>query len=331
MKNKRSEIYVSVIIPVYNGSQTIKRCLESVFKASYPLFECITVDDHSNDKTIQIAQSFDVKIVKLDRQYGAAYARNRGAETAKGDILLFIDADVTIYPDCIEKVVESFHKNPGISALFGTYDDKPDKQNFLSQYKNLFHHYIHQTSNVEASTFWTACGAIKKDVFFEVGKFNEKVRMMEDIELGYRLKARNYKIHLDKGLVVKHLKHYSFTNLLRSDLFDRAIPWTLLMLNSRQHEHDLNLKWQHRISAIIVIFMLVFAALVFSSLLFIAAVPMLFILFYMLNLDFYRFYIKKRGIVFTLKVIPFHMFYYLYSTIGFLIGHYKYYIRNKTV
>lgn len=322
--------FISIIIPVCNGGKTIGRCLESIFKSTYPSYECIVVDDHSNDDTLKIVEPFNARIIKLDGHKGAAYARNRGAEAARGDIILFIDADVMIYPDCLDRVVGLFEENPGISALFGNYDDQPDGSNFLSQYKNLFHHYIHQTSREDASTFWTACGAIKKDVFFEVGEFNEKTRMMEDIELGYKLKAKNYKIHLDKQLFVKHLKRYSFSYLLKSDLFDRAIPWTMLILNNKQTADDLNLKTPHKLSALVVLFLIVSIFIAPVSRWFAYIVPVLLIVFFLMNYKFYEFYLRKRGSMFMLKVIPFHILYYLYGTLGFVIGHYRYYLNKRT-
>ena len=322
--------FISIIIPVYNGGKTIGRCLKSVFNSTYPSYECVVVDDRSNDDTRQIVQSFDARIIQLDGHSGAAYARNRGAEAARGDILLFIDADVTIYPDCLDKVAKLFEENPGISALFGTYDDQPDGSNFLSQYKNLFHHFIHQTSREDASTFWTACGAIKKEVFFEVGEFNEKTRMMEDIELGYKLKAKNHKIRLEKGLFVKHLKHYSFSYLLKSDLFDRAIPWTILILNNKQSANDLNLKPAQKLSALVVIFLIASIFIAPVSIWFAFFIPVLLTVFFLMNHEFYGFYLRKRGSMFTLKVIPFHILYYLYGTLGFIIGHYRYYLNKRS-
>ncbi len=321
--------FISIIIPVYNGAQTIGRCLESVFQTSYPSFECIVVDDRSSDDTLRIAEAYDARIIRLDGRRGASFARNRGAEAAKGDILLFIDADVTMYPDCLDRVEKNYRDQPEIAALFGTYDDKPDGANFLSQYKNLFHHYIHQTSQEDASTFWTACGAVRKDVFIEVGMFNEKTRMMEDVELGYKLKAANHKIHLDKGLHVKHLKRYNFSYLLKSDLFDRAIPWTMLILANKQPINDLNLKPQHKLSAVIVILLIASVAAAAISLRFLFALPVLLAVFFQMNQEFYGFYLRKRGVVFTLKVIPLHFLYYLYGTLGFIAGHYKYYVNSK--
>ena len=63
--------------------------------------------------------------------------------------------------------------DPDMVALFGSYDDEPAETNLLSQYKNLLHHYVHQTSQEDAFSFWTGCGAIRRDIFMEMGGFNE--------------------------------------------------------------------------------------------------------------------------------------------------------------
>ena len=218
---------------------------------------------------------------------------------------------------------------PETSAIFGSYDDQPGYPNFLSQYRNLMHHFIHQTSREDASTFWSACGAIKKDVFFEIGKYNEKTRMMEDIELGYRLKANDKKIYLAKDLQVKHFKRYSFLKLLKSDLFDRAIPWTELMWKYRQFTKDLNLKIKHKLSTGILVLIMLFVLMGFYSIWFFSIVLFLFLVYLALNIDFYRFFFRKKGLIFSLKVIPFHMFYYCYSLLGYCIGTFKCMLKKE--
>jgi GT2 family glycosyltransferase len=262
----------------------------------------------------------------MDRKGGAARARNTGSERALGDILLFVDADVEVYPDSLSIVARSFKENPGISALFGTYDDRPGRPNFLSQYKNLFHHFIHQTSNQEASTFWSGCGAIRKDVFHAAGKFNEgyTAASVEDIELGSRLKAQGHRILLQKDLRVKHNKGYSFASLIKSDFFDRAIPWTVLMLSNKELVLDLNLKAAHRWSAVLMALWPLLLVFSLVSPWFLLPVPLVFVLYFGLNLEFYRFFLNKRGFLFTLRTIPFHMLYYYYSMLGFAVGTCKY-------
>ena len=95
--------------------------------------------------------------------------RNLCAQIAQGDLLFFFDADVIIPPDALRQIVVAFQHDPNLTAVFGSYDDMPFESNFLSQYKNLLHHYVHQTANEEASTFWTGCGAIRREIFFKIG------------------------------------------------------------------------------------------------------------------------------------------------------------------
>jgi len=73
-----------------------------------------------------------------------------------------LDADVTLQPDGAARVLKAFDQSPSLAALFGSYDDSPRASNFLSQYKNLFHHYVHQNAHERAFTFWSGCGAIRR-------------------------------------------------------------------------------------------------------------------------------------------------------------------------
>src|SRR5262249_46313270 len=153
-------------------------------------------------------------------------------QRAKADIVFFIDSDVRAYPDTLARVFSAFSQDPDLSALIGSYDDSPDSPDFLSQYKNLMHCYTHQTARQKASTFWTGCGAIRRNVFLELSGFDEqryRRPAIEDIELGYRLQAGDYKIMLDRNLIVRHLKKWTFWGLVKTDVMDRGIPWTELI------------------------------------------------------------------------------------------------------
>ncbi len=135
-----------------------------------------------------------------------------------------------------------------IDAVIGSYDDRPGHPSFISQYKNLFHHYVHQNSNVNANTFWAACGAVRREVFLEVGGFDERYvkPAIEDIELGSRLIQSDYKILLQKHIQVKHLKRWTFWGLFKADVFNRGVPWTQLMLRDKVFPNDLNLRSSQR-------------------------------------------------------------------------------------
>src|SRR5439155_18197341 len=114
-----------------------------------------------------------------------AVARNLAAGEARGAVLFFVDADVRLAPDAVARVQTEFQSDPGLAALFGSYDQLPAAPNFISQYKNLLHHFVHQDSADEGTSFWAGCGAIRRDIFASLGGFNTGYRRpsIEDIEL----------------------------------------------------------------------------------------------------------------------------------------------------
>ncbi|MBF2063852.1 MAG: glycosyltransferase [Calothrix sp. C42_A2020_038] len=331
-RNSLKKLEISVIIPVFNGGNSFKSCLSNLTSATPPPCEIIVVADGDTDNSWLVAQQYGVKVLRLTTCNGPAKARNVGAQNAKGDILLFIDADVTVYPDIIERVKKIFTEKSELAAIIGSYDDIPGETNFLSQYKNLFHHYTHQKASEEGFTFWGACGAIRRDVFFAVGGFDESYRRpsIEDIELGYRLAKAGYKIRLCKDIQVKHLKHWSAISLLRAEFFYRALPWVELILREGAR-NDLNLGITSRLS-VVVVYALLFVVITTLWLpqLFIVACGLILLLLG-LNRPVYKFFTQKRGFWFALRVIPWHWFYYLYGGFAILIGTIHYFWQQYSV
>lgn len=313
---------ISIVIPVYNGGDNFRQCLSSLKQFVPEGIEIIVVADGDTDGSGDLAKTFATKVLRNPTAKGPAQARNLGAKEAQGEILFFVDADVAISADTIERVSQSFAQNPNLVALIGSYDESPGASNFLSQYKNLFHHYTHQSASEEASTFWGACGAIRREVFLSMGGFDENYRLpcVEDIELGYRLKKAGYRIQLNKNIQVKHLKRWGIISLLRADLFYRAIPWTVLLMRYPEFGNDLNLKFSSRISVVLVYALLGLLLLAYwwSPALILAFILGLVLL--AINLPVYQFFQEKRGFLFALQTIPWHWLYYLYSGLGFAIG-----------
>ena len=310
---------VSIVIPVAEGGARFRRCLASVLAADPPATEVIAVADGCAESAA-LARELGARVLSLAPRGGPARARNAGARAADGDVLLFIDADVEI-PRRTVGLVRAAFEDPRIDALFGSYDDAPAELNFLSQYKNLLHHYVHQSGREDASTFWAGCGAVRREVFLALGGFDERFGRpsVEDIELGYRLRAAGHRIGLRKDLLVKHLKRWDAASLLRSDIFDRALPWTELIWR-RGLVDDLNLRVRERASGILA---LVLAAALASALRWpamllsacAAAVALV-----ALNLDLYRFFWRMRGGLFALRALPWHWLYFVYSTLAFAAG-----------
>lgn len=313
---------VSVIVPIYNGGQNGLRCLDALAAAGPSAGEVIIVDDGSTDGSGASARARGFTVLQTDHpRSGPAHARNVGASHAMGQVLLFVDADVVIYSDAIQRVT-AIMNDPRVSAVFGSYDDAPGANTFLAQYKNLMHHYVHQSSREDATSFWAGCGAIRKSVFEAMGGFSTSYRKpsIEDIELGYRMRRAGYKICLDKQLQVKHLKQWTWRTLLVTDVLYRAIPWAGLILCERSVPSDLNLQTSHRLSTLLCLLLPLALLGLFMSPLALVFLLALIIVLGTLNSDLYRFFLVKRGVLFTFAAIPLHWFYYIYSGTAFGIA-----------
>ena len=317
------EITISIVVPVYNGGEAFRHCLMCLAALQPPPMEIIVVSDGDTDGSWQMAKEFGAQVIRLPTTSGGpAQPRNIGALQAKGEYLFFVDADVCVHQDTLRQVAEIFHCYPDLTALIGSYDEAPAEKNFLSQYKNLFHHYVHQNAQKNASTFWGACGAIRREVFLEIGGFDKNYRRpsIEDIELGYRLKKAGHQIQLCKDIHVKHLKRWNISSLLKADFFYRAIPWTELILRDRRFTNDLNIRHSERLCVVLTYGLVgaLFGAIWWVPSVAVAALIMVALV--IINAPLYRFFQKKRGFRFALQSIPWHWLYYLYSGLAFAIG-----------
>jgi GT2 family glycosyltransferase len=326
MEAYAAECGISIIIPVHNGGKDFARCLANAIADTSPDCEIIVVADGDTDGSWMLAEESGIKVVRITEPGGPARARNIGAREAKGEILFFVDADVLIPRGTVQRVLSVFRDDPDLAALFGSYDDEPGAANFLSQYKNLFHHYVHQTAGELATTFWSGCGAIRREIFSSMGGFDENFRRpsIEDVELGYRLTAAGYRIHLVKEIQVKHLKRWGIRSLLRADFLYRALPWTALILREGKLLNDLNLKVSSRISTVAVYLLLIsLAASFWFPWLLVPAGGCVLVLL-SLNWDLYCFFTKKRSLVFALRALPWNWLYFFYSGLAFSIGYLRF-------
>jgi len=227
-----------------------------------------------------------------------------------------------VYPETLGLVVRNFAKDSELAAVFGSYDDSPAAQNFLSQYKNLLHHFVHQHASSQACTFWGGCGAIRKDVFHKVGGFDQErypKPSIEDIELGCRMHSLGYRIFLDKQVQAKHLKEWRFASLLRADILYRAVPWTELMLSKYGLVNDLNIQISSRVSAALVglivlclPLLVVVPSLAYGILICLALIGVL-------NRTLFLFFLRRKGPTFCVLAFSMHLFYYLYSGVVFVL------------
>src|SRR5215475_4623924 len=322
---------LSVIVPVYNSTACLKQCLDALARSQYDDFEVLVVDDGSDEPVGPLASSFGFNYLRIDGPGGPARARNLGAAQVNGRYLVFVDADVCVHPDALARFASAFASDSQVAAVIGSYDDSPAEKNFLSQYKNLFHHYVHHASDGDVPTFWSGCGAISRDLFLAIGGFDEKRYRrpaIEDIELGVWMSADGYRITLDSRIRGKHLKRWTLWGLCKTDIFDRGVPWTRLMLRAGSIASTLNVKPAQRVSvALAGLTGLATLAVLWRPVMLIAAAASALVVTG-LNFDFYRFFAARRGVWFALRVAPLHWLYFFYCGFSVVLGTLLHYLER---
>jgi hypothetical protein len=310
---------ISAIIPVYNSTNYLRKCLAALAPAVGPDFEVIVVDDASTDDIAAIVAGGPVRLLRLSRNSGPATARNHAARHATGDVLFFVDADVVVRPDTLSRIRATLTADPTLAAVFGSYDDQPAAPGLVSQYRNLLHHYVHQTGNSEAFTFWSGCGAIRRVVFEQLDGFDERrfARGLQDVELGYRLRDAGHRVLLDKQLLCTHLKQWTLSSMVETDTVKRAIPWTYLILDRRMAPSDLNIKADQRLSIVLVAVAGLSLALSAAWPKALVATALSLVGVGFLNRRLYRFFLDKRGLRFAVGAFFLHLLYFVCSGVGF--------------
>ena len=311
-------VTLSVIMPVYNGVPFLKKSLPPLVEMLRrgEVAEVVVVDDTSSDGTVELARSLGATVVPSGGRLGPGGARNQAAVHAKGEVLWFVDADVVVHDDAARELVAAFD-DPAIVAVFGSYDDRPEATNFLSQYKNLVHHYYHYREGGDAATFWAGCGAVRKGVFLACGGFDARsypYPSIEDIELGFRLRQRGLRIVLAPDVQGTHLKVWRLANLLHTDIFRRALPWSRLIHGRTGLPNTLNVGAGERINAALAAALVACLALAALRLapFWIALVVLGAVAF--ANRRLFSTLRRARGTAFALGGVAFHQLYYLYGS-----------------
>jgi GT2 family glycosyltransferase len=315
---------LSVVVPVRNGGRDFGRCLRRLRDSHLADFELIVVDDGSTDDSAAVAERAGAIVVRFEVPQGPAAARNRGAREASAPLIFFLDADVAVHPRAIDRALARFAADPGLSALFGSYDDAPTAPGVVSQYRNLLHHFVHQQGAFEddirpVHTFWTGCGMIRREVFLAFGGFDPRLYprpAIEDIELGYRLTRAGHRIVLARDVLATHMKRWTLGEMVRTDIFRRGVPWMLLIKRTGTVETDLNVKAAQKLCVALTGLTLfaaacgvaaprtaLAAAAGVTSVACLAAIVAL-------NRSFFAFLGRRKGWRFACAALPLHMIYY---------------------
>ncbi|MCL4475885.1 MAG: glycosyltransferase [Nitrospirae bacterium] len=225
------EKFVSVIIPNYNGSATIEKCLGAAFSSDYSRYEVIVVDDCSTDHSTEIIGKFPCTLVRLDRRSGAAKARNMGALQSSGEILFFTDADCILEADTLSRAVRSVKGREG-SVIGGTYTRIPYDDTFFSAFQSIFVHYS-ETKNTVPDYIATHAMAITPELFRKTGGFSEDfLPILEDVEFSHRLRRSGSGLIMDPLILVRHIFNFTLMKSL-GNAFRKSMFWTEYSLKNR--------------------------------------------------------------------------------------------------
>jgi GT2 family glycosyltransferase len=323
-----------VVVPVRDGGRDFGRCLRRLRDAHSADLELIVVDDGSIDDSAAVAARAGAIVVRSGTPQGPAAARNRGARAASAPLIFFLDADVAVHTHAIECATARFAADPGLSALFGSYDDAPTAPGLVSQYRNLLHHFVHQQGDFvddarPVHTFWTGCGLIRREVFLAFGGFDPRLYpkpAIEDIELGYRLTRAGHRIILARDVLATHMKRWTLREMVRTDIFRRGVPWMLLIQRTGTVETDLNVKATQKLCVALTGLTAVAVAVALAvprpgpatAAGAIAAASLAAIV--ALNRSFFAFLARRKGWRFAAAALPLHLVYYVCCGLSVVIA-----------
>jgi len=318
-----SPMRCSIIVPTHDPRGELEPCLHALRAELTATSELIVViDGPPAEPATTVASAAGARVLALERRRGPAAARNHGATHAQGEVLVFVDADVVVRAGGLERIEQAFARDPALTAMFGSYDDSPRWPGLVSRYRNLLHHFVHQEGCAAATTFWAGLGAVRRVDFLKVGGFDAAAftrPSVEDIELGYRLRAAGGRILLDRKLQGTHLKRWTLASMIRTDVSSRAVPWARLVLAKDRVPNELNLGASQRMSASLTILALVGAVLAFWRPVLFLLVAVALLMVATINRRFYRLLWRRGGVPLAAVGFALHLLYFLYSATSFAL------------
>lgn len=208
---------ISIIIPVLNSERSIRDCLNAILDQGYPRehYEIIIIDNGSTDKSIEIIKQYPVKLLFEKRAHNSYMARNLGIKQAAGDIIVFLDADCIPQENWMINLITPFVSSDVGVVAGEVFSAKPTNliQGFYS-YTN----FLQQENKVDDGirALATANIALRKEIFTEIGLFDETFRWGGDNDFGLRIQQEtDYRIIFLKIASVEHSHRHSFKGLLK--------------------------------------------------------------------------------------------------------------------
>ncbi len=228
---------LAVIVPMYNAGDSIGKCLEAIEnqRGIEPGdLEVIVVDDASTDGGADKARLPFVKLAVMEKNSGAAAARNRGVAESSAPVLVFVDSDVFLDPNALASIISRMDEDLEVAGVVGRYSEKPAARGIINEYHNAFTRYHHDLSPERIDWFWGALGAVRREAFLEVGGFDERYQgaSAEDMELGLALSEAGYDLRYLPAAEGAHAHHFSLAGMLAND-YKKAVLGMKLTLAGR--------------------------------------------------------------------------------------------------
>jgi len=302
---------ISVIIPNYNKSVTIGKCLEAAFSSRYENFEVIAVDDCSTDNSVEVIKKFPCKLIQLEKHSGASKARNTGAENSSGEVLFFTDSDCLLKEDALALASKTICESKNI-VIGGTYTRLPYDDSFFSTFQSIFINYS-ETKKKDPDYIPAHALIIDAQLFRDSGGFQEDfLPILEDVEFSHRLRRSGCKLVMNPEILVQHIFNFSLLRSLRNAV-RKSMYWIIYSIKNRDMIADSGTaSAELKINGVSFFLnaLLVLFSFVFGSTAFLVPVPLIFAFNIVISRRLIAAFYETKGLFFTIPAILYYIMLY---------------------
>jgi len=216
---------LSVIIPTLNAGKYLPDLLTKLFAQTIHDKEIIIIDSESDDRTIEIARSYNVRVQSVPRkEFNHGQTRNIAARDASGEFLVFLTQDaLPVNNSLLENLMSPLEKDPEIAMSYGrqiAYDHSRTLEKFIRGFNYPDKSMTRGKKDIASlgvKTFFcsNACALYRKDIFWDLGGFRNDTIMNEDMDFVYRAVMSGYKVHYAADAQVLHSHDYTLLEQFR--------------------------------------------------------------------------------------------------------------------
>lgn len=325
---------IRIVVPAYKAEKTIIACIDAIFNAVYRFtnWELVVVDNGFNPNLEKLLKQLPIRIVHKSEYASAAYARNIGTEEFHEGILIFIDSDVIVQKECLNRLIRPIIDNEATASI-GNYSKDVAGLNFAQSYKQLYIHHIYdQKNNFIQNDFWTAISAIKAKTFHKLKGFNINYKGAngEDQEFGIRLTKNEFKTINIPTAQGKHINPYTLRKIVQND-YRKGMT---AMSNSLKNQVPLHNNRHAKRGSILAV---AFASLIPVSIIismfykpFLVVSIFLSILWFIFRFNLIKCFFKAKGPIFLFKSISFILVLDLVRFICVISGYINHWLIRQT-